>query len=117
MSQADVQSTPADAVERVAERAQNAFKFSLVFSGVRCILQYAILPFVLPAFGIAADAAVPLLLVINVLAILSVLYSLRRFWQINYRYKWQYLAISLVTLTLLASFIISDLVPASAEVF
>ena len=38
-------------------RAERAFGFSLVFSGVRCVLQYAILPFVLPLIGITADVA------------------------------------------------------------
>ena len=111
MSQADVQSTPADSVDQIAERAQNAFKFSLIFSGVRCTLQYVVLPFILPIFGIAGEIAVPFLLVINVLAIISILYSVRRFWQINYKYKWHYLAFSIVMLVILASFIVSDLVP------
>lgn len=111
MSQADVQPSPADPVELVAERAQNAFKFSLIFSGVRCTLQYVILPFVLPVFGIAGEVAVPFLLIINVMAIVSILYSIRRFWQINYRYKWHYLAFSVVMLVILASFIASDIVP------
>lgn len=111
MSQANVQPIPDESVEQIAERAQNAVKFSLIFSGVRCTLQYVILPFVLPIFGIAGAVAVPFLLVINVLAIVSILYSVRRFWQINYRYKWHYLAFSIVMLVILASFIASDIVP------
>ncbi|MFN8448531.1 MAG: hypothetical protein U0521_08055 [Anaerolineae bacterium] len=46
---------------------------------MRCTLQYVVLPFVLPIFGIAGEVAVPFLLVINVLAIISILYSVRRF--------------------------------------
>lgn len=115
MSQTQLKSAPVEVVQNPAESAERAFKFSLIFSGVRCMLQYAILPFVLPAFGIAADAAMPLLLVINVLAIVSILFSIRRFWKINYRYKWQYLGISIVTLTILTAFIISDLFPAALE--
>lgn len=112
MSVTNVQTSPATADPQSTKRAERAFGFSLVFSGVRCILQYAILPFVLPALGVASSAATPLLLVITVLAICSTLYSLRRFWQINYRYKWQYLGISVVTLSILTAFIIFDLFPA-----
>lgn len=92
-----------------AERAQRVMSFSLVFSGVRCILQYAVLPFVLPLIGIASDAAVPLMLVINVLAIVAVFYSLRRFWQIRYVHRWQYLAVAVAALLLLTVFVALDI--------
>lgn len=91
-----------------AQRAERAFSFSLLFSGVRCILQYAILPFVLPLMGVAASAATPILLLINVLAIVSIFYSLRRFWQIGYAYRWQYLGIALAALAILTAFIVLD---------
>jgi hypothetical protein len=91
-----------------AQRAERAFSFSLLFSGVRCILQYAILPFVLPLMGVATSAATPILLLINVLAIVSIFYSLRRFWQIGYAYRWQYLGIALAALVILTAFIVLD---------
>src|SRR5688572_19941651 len=90
------------------DRAQRALGFSLVFSAVRCILQYAVLPFVLPLIGIASDAAVPVLLVINLLAMVAVFYSLRRFWKIRYVYRWQYLGVALAALLLLTAFIVMD---------
>ncbi len=92
-----------------AETAERAFGFSLLFSGVRCILQYAILPFLLPAIGIASSAAVPVLLVINVLAIVSIFFSLRRFWKVGYKYRWQYLGVAIVALVLLAFFLVMDI--------
>jgi hypothetical protein len=89
--------------------AQRAFKFSLIFTGVRCILQYIVLPFILPVIGIAADTALPFLLLINIFAIVSMLFSVRRFWQINYQYKWQYLFMALVILAALTAFIALDI--------
>jgi len=89
--------------------AQRAFRFSLIFTGVRCILQYIVLPFILPVIGIAADTALPLLLLINVFAFISMLFSVRRFWQINYQYKWQYLLMALVILAALTAFIALDI--------
>lgn len=101
----DVQPQPAGS----AETAKNAFGLSLAFSAIRCILQYVLLPFVLPVLGIAAGAATPIYLLISVLAVVAIISSLRRFWKIGYRYRWQYLAIALVTLGMLAVFIQTDL--------
>ncbi|MCY3832607.1 MAG: hypothetical protein OXG85_06295 [Chloroflexi bacterium] len=93
--------------------AENALTFSLIFSGGRCILQYALLPFLLPVAGIAADAAVPILLVINVLAIASIYFSLRRFWTILYAHRWRYLVVAATALILLMAFTIYDIIQLS----
>ena len=92
-----------------AETAERAFGFSLIFSGVRCILQYVVLPFVLPIIGLTTDAAVPLTLAINGVALIAVLYSLRRFWQINYKHKWQYLPVALTAVLILGAYIVLDI--------
>lgn len=102
--------TPAAPATRPAQddRAERAFGFSLVFSGIRCILQYAILPFILPILGVTLDAAAPISLVINLIAIVLIIYSLRRFWKIGYRHRWRYLPVALTALTLLVAFIALD---------
>jgi hypothetical protein len=97
-----------DAAGQTTQRAERAFGASLLFSGIRCILQYVVLPFVLPLIGVAADAAVSISLVINILAIVLIIYSLRRFWQIGYRYRWQYLGVAMIALILLSAFILLD---------
>lgn len=94
--------------------AENALTLSLLFSGARCILQYVLLPFLLPAVGVAADATVPILLVINVLAMISIYFSLRRFWTILYAHRWRYLVVALTALTLLAAFTIYDIAKLAA---
>jgi hypothetical protein len=85
--------------------AQRAFNFSLIFTGVQCTLQYIVFPFILPLLGVATSITLPLLIGINVLAIVSMLFSLRRFWQINYKYKWVYLLMALVLLATQFAFI------------
>ncbi len=90
-------------------RAENALTISLLFSGFRCILQYALLPFLLPILGVAADATAPLLLLINLIAIASIFLSLRRFWTIGYKHRWPYLAVALAALTLLVAFTAYDI--------
>ena len=99
----------ADAGASQGRRAENALTLSLLFSGTRCILQYALLPFLLPIIGIAAEAAAPILLLINAVAILSIFFSLRRFWSIAYRHRWTYLVVALAALTLLIAFTAYDI--------
>lgn len=89
--------------------AERAFGFSLAFSAVRCVLQYVVLPFVLPLVGIAGDAAVPVMLAINVVAVIAILFSIRRLWRINYKHKWSYLGVGLTALVILLAFLIYDL--------
>jgi len=94
--------------ERPAQ-AENAFSFALVFSGVRCIIMYVIFPFVLPIIGLAGDFAGWLDVGINFVAIGAIIFSLRRFWTINYNRKWQYFPVAMVALVLLTAFIALDL--------
>ncbi len=105
----------ADAVanQSSARQAENALTFSLVFSGIRCLLQYALLPFLLPLLGLAADVAVPILLLINLLAMLSIFFSLRRFWTIGYAHRWRYLVVAATALGLLVAFTIYDILKLS----
>ncbi len=96
--------------EEQSRQAENALTLSLMFSGVRCLLQYALLPFLLPIIGVAADATVPILLGINVVAMVSIFFSLRRFWAIGYDRRWQYLVVAVVALTLLVAFTAYDII-------
>jgi len=93
----------------VKRGAENALTLSLMFSGARCILQYALLPFLLPIIGIAAEATLPILLLINVVAIVSIFFSLRRFWTIGYAHRWRYLVVAGAALVLLAAFTVYDI--------
>ena len=94
--------------ESAPNNGERAFSFALLFSGVRCIIMYAILPFVLPLIGIAGNFGVYIDIVINLVAIGAIIYSLRRFWTINYKRKWQYLPVALVAFVLLIAFIALD---------
>lgn len=95
-------------VEKETQTAERAFGLSLLFSGVRCILQYVVLPFILPALGVAANVTVPLLIGITLVAIVALIFSLRRFWAVGYEYRWQYLLVSVVALILMFAFLALD---------
>jgi len=99
---------PEPALAKSERNAERAFSLSLVFSGVRCILQYVVLPFILPLVGIAGEFSVIISLTINIAAIAAILYSLRTFWRVGYKYRLQYLPVALTALTLLIAFIVLD---------
>lgn len=94
--------------------AENALTLSLMFSGARCLLQYALLPFLLPVIGIAAEATAPILLLINLVAMVSIFFSLRRFWTIGYAHRWRYLVVALAALVLLVAFTVYDILKLGA---
>jgi hypothetical protein len=96
-------------IDNDTKTGEGAFSFALLFSGVRCILMYVILPFILPLVGIAGDFGVWIDIVINCVAIGAIVYSLRRFWTINYKRKWQYLPVAMVAFVLLIAFIVLDI--------
>ena len=102
-----------DAAE-ATRSAENALTLSLLFSGARCLLQYALLPFLLPIVGVAADATVPILLLINLVAMVSIFFSLRRFWTVGYKHRWRYLLVAGAALVLLVAFTIYDVLKLGA---
>jgi hypothetical protein len=91
------------------QKAERAFGFSLLMSGIRCIIVYAILPFVLPLLGMTTQVTVGVSLMIDVAALSALLYSVRKFWRIDYRYKRQYTAIAVVAGLVLVAFIALDI--------
>ncbi|MCZ6630519.1 MAG: hypothetical protein O7D28_04130 [Actinobacteria bacterium] len=68
-------------------QAQRAFSLSMLVSGVRCALVYVALPFVTPLLGIAPGVGPVLGIAISTVAIAANVFSLRRFWRINHRWR------------------------------
>ena len=68
-------------------RAQRAFSMSMVVSGIRCVLAYIVLPFVTPFVGLAPGVGPGLGLLVGAVAIGANLFSLRRFWRLDHRWK------------------------------
>jgi ABC-type iron transport system FetAB permease component len=91
------------------QQPEKMMGYSLAFSAIRCILQYIILPFLLPLIGLAASWALGLTMVINVIAIIALVTSLRRMWRTNYSHRWRYLALAGPAFLILVSFLILDI--------
>lgn len=94
--------------DEAAEATRQVFGFSLLMSGFRCVVKYILLPFILPVIGVATDVGAVISIGINAVAIGAILYSLRRFWMIDYKYKWQYLGVALVALGIVGAFMAFD---------
>lgn len=89
---------PADGPTATAADAQKAFQTSVAVAAVRCLIMYILLPFVLPAIGIAAGVGPWIGLPIAVAAIVAVTMSIRRFWRADHSKRWHYTVIGTVVI-------------------
>jgi hypothetical protein len=92
-----------------SSKGPRGFGFALFVSATRCILQYVVVPFILPVLGFVGDTPAWFSLSLSALAFLSLFTSLRRFWQSHHPRRFAYLPLAiLMTLTLIL-FVLSDL--------
>jgi len=89
---------PTDGPKATAAEAQKAFQTSVAVAAVRCLIMYILLPFVLPAIGIAAGVGPWIGLPIAVAAIVAVTMSIRRFWRADHSKRWHYTVIGTVVI-------------------
>lgn len=95
--------------EDSARGAKRALSASLIFSGIRCMLMYVVLPFVLPLLGVTGMFASQLDILISLVAIGALIYSVRRFWKIDYHGKVAYTVVAAFAFVLLIVFLALDL--------
>jgi len=89
--------------------ARSAFQKSLFISTCRCLLMYIVFPFVLPAVGIARGVGPFIGVVIGALAIVSIVYSIRRFWRANHAKRWAYTIFGTVIIGFLVFLAVKDI--------
>ena len=117
-----VQRSRADRIVRSALRIQErpagvseaaayaTFQRSMLISATRCTLTYVIFPFVLPAIGIATGVGPILGVVIGVIAMTCDVFTIRRFFAADHKYRWWFSAIALSIITLLFVLLAEDIV-------
>jgi hypothetical protein len=102
--------TPVESRTVTEERsAENTFMASMLFTGIRCVLEYIVLPFVLPLLNLSNTIAVPLVLAVNVIALTALIHSVRKFWAIDYKHKRAFLGVAIVGGAILILFMIGNL--------
>lgn len=92
-----------------AEEARSAFQKSLFISTCRCLLMYIVFPFVLPAVGVARGVGPYIGVAIGVLAMVSIVYSIRRFWRADHSKRWHYTVFGTVIIGFLIYLAVKDL--------
>jgi len=97
------------APEYTEAEATKAFSTSVVVSGVRCLFAYVLLPWVLPALGIAGDWGPWLGLIVGPVAIVFNVLSIRRFQRSGHRWRWPITAINVTIIALLVVLMIQDI--------
>ena len=74
--------------------AYGAFQRSMLISAVRCTLTYVVLPFVAPAVGLATGVGPLLGLLIGSFAIVCDVFTIRRFFAVDHKWRWPISAIA-----------------------
>ena len=97
------------AVDANKAAAQAAFQKSIVISGARCLLTYIVLPFIAPFVGIAASIGAPLGIAVALVAMVSIIISLRRFFGSMHSKRWAYASLSGVMFVFLIVTIVIDI--------
>jgi glycopeptide antibiotics resistance protein len=100
---------PVDAPAGTAEGARKAFQTSLFIATIRCGLMYVVFPFVLPALGIARGVGPAIGSAVNIVAIVCITLSLRRFFRADHPKRWWYAALGGSVLFLLVGLVVADI--------
>ena len=102
--------TTSEANSAVAETdAQNGFSKSILISGVRCLLTYIVLPFVAPFLHLSNSVGPWLGLLVGAVAIVANVFSIRRFWAADHKWKKQVTVLHVAVIALLLVLAARDL--------
>lgn len=98
-----VQPQSADAAE-TAPAQERAVGLALLISGTRCILQYVVLPVLLPLIGLAGSFSLGIVIVLDLIALGLLVSSLRYFWRSRHPRRFDILPLAgLILLIILGS--------------
>ncbi len=96
-------------IETQVEQPERVFSQSVLISGIRCLLTYVIFPFVAPIVGIASGIGSGIGLVVGLIAIVSNVFSIRRFHRSDHKFKWPVSALNAGIIVLLLILMVIDL--------
>lgn len=91
------------------DAATRAFSWSIVISGIRCLLTYVIFPWVLPAVGVAGGVGPGIGLVVGLVALVSNVASIRRFWRADHKWKWPITVVNSSVFVLVTILVVNDI--------
>jgi hypothetical protein len=88
-------------------RSDRVIGSAILVSAVRCTLQYVLLPFVLPFFGLGDALSAVASLVLEGVALLLILFNIRRLWHTSWRTR--YLVMGSIMIVVLTIFLALDI--------
>jgi hypothetical protein len=94
--------------------AYSSFQRSMVISGIRCTLTYLVFPIILPLLGLAAGVGPIVGIVIGTVAIVCDVFTIRRFFAVDHKWRWWFSGIALSVVVLLFVLLIEDFVDLAA---
>lgn len=62
----------------------------MVITGIRCIITYLVIPIAVPIIGLSGAVSAPLGLLLSLVALVTGIVSLRKFWMSDHRFRWMY---------------------------
>ena len=101
---------PADRAPIDESETHRIFSASIFLSALRCLLSYIVLPFVLPAIGLARGVGPAIGIPIGILALTFDFLGIRRFWLADHRQRWAFTALYAVVGTMVLILLIVDIV-------
>jgi hypothetical protein len=96
----------ADVAAEVA--ATRAFSTSILISAIRCTLAYVVFPWVLPALGVAGGVGPAIGLPVGIVALVSNVFSIRRFFASGHRWRWAIAALNVSVIVLVSILVVQD---------
>ena len=89
--------------------AYGSFQRSMLISAIRCTLTYVIFPFVAPAVGFATGVGPVVGVVIGSFAIVCDVFTIRRFFAVDHRWRWPVSTVAFCVICLLAVLLVQDI--------
>lgn len=91
-----------------AATAYSAFQKSMLISGTRCTLTYVVFPFVLPLLALSPRVGGFIGVVIGSVALVSDVFTIRRFFAVDHKYRWYFSAVALSVICLMVVLLVED---------
>ena len=102
------QMTPSTDAPTAPDAEQRTFRLSLLLSGIRCTLQYLVLPWLLPLFGFTSNVGVALTFAIGAVAIGFNAFSIMRMAGSTHAWRHAIIAVNIIVICLLSVLLIND---------
>jgi hypothetical protein len=91
-----------------SDPATRAFNRSMLISGTRCLLTYVVFPWILPLLGLTASVGPALGIAIGLVALGCDVFTIRRFWVFDHKWKWPVTVICSGVIVMLLFLLVED---------